>query len=237
MAITTTALAQSPERKTNRLGFASDFQTIPVAANVPGVGGTFQSYVAILNPTSSAFIVTASLYDTNGTKRTASINLAAGELKTYANFLDAVFQSTGGGAVTLQSPNPNNRFIVDSEVRTGGTHYGTSVPVVEFAGTNSRSFAPGITVDSTARTNIGCFNQSSATNAIHATVLDATGKVTAGGADLSLPPNAWGQINLSSVVSGGTVQFDPTEAALCYAVVVDNSNNDGRFIMASEYKP
>src|SRR4051795_414485 len=73
--ITTSAFAQQHVRN---LAFASDFQTIPVVANTPGIGGTFQSYVALFNPTSSAFSVTATLYDANGTKRTALIPLAAG---------------------------------------------------------------------------------------------------------------------------------------------------------------
>ena len=129
--MTTSAFAQQHVRE---LAFASDFQTVPVVANTPGVGGLFQSYVAILNPTSSAYSVTATLYDAAGTKRTALIPLAAGELKTYTNFLDAVFNGfTGGGAVTFTSPDTsggtrNNRFIVNTEVRTAGTRYSTPPP-------------------------------------------------------------------------------------------------------------
>jgi hypothetical protein len=225
------------------LAFASDFQTVPVMANAPGVGGTFQSYVAILNPTANAYSVTVSLYDGSGTKRTALIPLAAGELKTYTNFLDAVFNGfTGGGAVTFQSPDSaggtrNNRFIVSTEVRTGGARYATTVPVLEFPGTGSRSFAPGITVDSTSRTNIGCFDQSGFANSVKATIFDSTGKQTLGSVTLNLAANAWGQTAVSTIVSGGFVQFDPTDAAVCYAVVVDNGTNDGRFISAAEYKP
>jgi hypothetical protein len=225
------------------LSFASDFQTVPVMANAPGVGGTFQSYLAILNPTANAYSVTASLYDASGTKRTALIPLAAGELKTYTNFLDAVFNGfTGGGAVTFQSPDTaggtrNNRFIISTEVRTGGTRYATTVPALEFPGAGSRSFAPGITVDSTSRTNVGCFDQSGFPNSVKATILDNTGKQTLGSVTLNLAGNAWGQTGVSTVVSGGTVQFDPTDAAVCYAVVVDNATNDGRFISAAEYKP
>jgi hypothetical protein len=239
-AITTSAFAQQHVRAQ---AFASDFQTIPVAANVPGIGGSFQSYVALFNPTSSAFSVTATLYDVNGTKRTASISLAAGELKTFTNFLDAVFSGfTGGGAVTFSSPDTsggtrNNRFIVNSEVRTAGSRFATPIPVLEFAGSNSRSFAPGITVDSNTRTNIGCFDQSGAANSVKATILDSTGKLTIGTVTLNLAANGWGQTAVSSIVSNGNVQFDPTDSAVCYAVVVDNSTNDGRFIAAAEYKP
>lgn len=216
--------------------FANDLQTVPVMSNTTGLGGAqFQTYVAIFNPTSSAYSVTASLYDASGTKRDAQINLAAGELKTYNNFLADVFSYTGGGAVTFQAPSSANRFTVTTDVRSG--RYGTTIPVADFAGSSSRSFAAGITVDSSSRTNIGCFNQSAATNAVKATILDASGKQTIGTMTLSLPANGWGQAAVSSIVTGGTVQFDPADSALCYAVVVDNSTNDGRFIPAAEYRP
>lgn len=233
-------LAQS--RRAGGQNFASDFQTLPVVANVPGVGSTFQSYVSIYNPTSSAFAVTATLYDSNGTTRTATINLAAGQVKAYENFLNDVFQATGGGSVTFSSPNSaggthNNRFIVDSEVWTSGTRYGTSIPALEFAGTSSRSFAAGISVDSNHRTNAGCFNQGDSTNNVKLTVLDASGQNTVGTTQLTLLPHAWGQTPILSVVTNGTIQFDPTDNAVCYAVTVYNATNDGRFINASEYQP
>ncbi|HXH37909.1 MAG TPA: hypothetical protein VNN08_04740 [Thermoanaerobaculia bacterium] len=237
--ITTSAFSQH----VRELSFASDSQTVPVMANVPGEGGTFQSYLAIFNPTSSAYSVTATLYDVSGTKHTAQIPLAAGELKTYTNFLDAVFNGfSGGGAVTFVSPDStggtrNNRFILSTEVRTAGTRFSTSIPVLEFAGSSSRSFAPGITVDSSSRTNVGCFDQSGSANSVKATILDNTGKLTLGSVTLTLAANGWGQTAVNTVVSGGIVQFDPSGSAVCYAVVVDNSTNDGRFISAAEYQP
>jgi len=240
--ITTSAFAQ-PVQHARDLSFASDSQTVPVVANVPGQGGTFQSYLAIFNPTSSAYSVTATLFDAAGTKRTALIPLAAGELKTYTNFLDAVFNGfSGGGAVTFVSPDStggtrNNRFIVSTEVRTAGARFGTTIPVLEFAGTSSRSFAPGVTVDSNTRTNVGCFDQSGTANSVKATILDNTGKQTLGSVTLNLAANGWGQTAVTTIVSGGYVQFDPTDSAVCYAVVVDNATNDGRFISAAEYKP
>jgi hypothetical protein len=222
-------------------GFASDFQTVPVMGNVPGIGSTYQTYVAILNPTASAYIVQATLYDAVGVKHDAMISLAAGESKIFSNFLDEVFQGyTGGGAVTFKSPESaggthNNRFVIDTEVRAG--RYGTSVPALEFAGTSSRSFSPGVTVSAASRTNVGCFNQSDSVNSVKATVLDSTGKLTLGTVTLNLGANAWGQTSVTTIVTGGTVQFDPSDSAVCYAVVVDNSTNDGRFVLATEYKP
>lgn len=228
---------QTPDRAASNNAFASDFQTIPVMANNAGVGGApFISYVALLNPTAKAFAVTATLYDTTGATRTATINLGPGELRTWTNFLAENFNSfTGGGTVTFSSSDPSNRFVVSSEITSN--RYATPIPALEFAGSNSRSFAPGIWVDSTSRTNIGCYNQSSATNTIVATVRDRTGAQNLGTVTMELPARAWGQRAVTSVVSGGYVQFDPTEAAVCYAVIVDNTTNDGRFLAATEYKP
>ena len=232
----TLALPLFGQDQLRRLSFASDFQTVPVMANTTGVGGaTFRSYLAILNPTASAIIVDATLYDAAGTKRNASIALAAGEQKTYTNFLQDVFNYSGGGAVTFKTDNGAKRFVINTQVANG--NYSTQVDVAEFPGSNSRSFAPGVTVDSTSRTNIGCFNQSDVQNAVKATILDKTGKLTLGTVNLTLPANAWGQTAVSTIVSDGMVQFDPPEAAVCYAVVVNNLTNDGRFISAAEYQP
>jgi hypothetical protein len=242
--ITMPVLAQQGRRPSG-LNFASDFQTVPVMANTSGVNGaTFQTYVALSNPTANVFTVNATLYDAAGLTHNATISLAGGEVKAYPNFLDAVFHYSGGGAVTFSSPESaggthNNRFIVSAEVwtTTNGGRYGTPVSVLEFAGTASRSFSPGVTVDSTTRTNVGCFNQSGVANHVKATVLDATGTLTLGSVDLNLAANAWGQTAISTTVSGGSVQFDPSEAAVCYAVVVNNATNDGRFVSAAEYTP
>jgi hypothetical protein len=233
-------IAQSRIPRANE--FASDFQTVPVMGNVPGVNGAvFQTYVAILNPTSSSFPVDITWYDTAGTSHTATVSLAAGELKTYSNFLDSVFHAQGGGAVTFHAAESaggthNNRFILNVEVKTAGNRFGTSVPALEFAGSSSPSFAPGITVDSTSRTNVGCFNQSAAANKVKVTVYDAN-KISVGTTDLNLAANAWMQTGLSSTVSNGYVKFEPQDSAVCYAVVVDNVTADGRLMIASEYTP
>jgi len=237
------ALPALAQRRPAAQDFASDFQTVPVMGNTPGFGGTtFLTYVAILNPTASAYPVTISLFDAAGTKREAIINLAAGEQKVFANFLGEVFGFSGGGAVTFKAPESaggthNNRFIISAEVRTSGTNFSTTIPALEFAGTNSRSYVAGVTVDSTVRTNIGCFNQADVPNNIKATILDKSGATVIGTANLALPANAWGQTAVSSFVSNGYVQFDPAEAAVCYAVIVNNATGDGRYMNAAEYRP
>lgn len=238
VVVATPAFSET-EQVSRGTSFASDYQTVPVVANTTGVGGaTFQTSVSLLNPTSSSFVVEATFYDAAGTKHQATISLAAGELKSYPNFLDSVFHITGAGAVTLKSVTGTNRFVVNAEIWTGTTNrYGTSVPVLEFAGSDSRSFSAGITVDTNTRTNIGCFNQSDTANFVKATILDSTGDLTLGTVNLPLAANGWGQTSVTTIVSGGQVQFDPQGAAVCYAVVVRNSTNDGHLISAAEYTP
>lgn len=231
------ALPMLAQRRVRTTNFASDAQTVPVMANVTGVGGArFHSYVALLNPTDAAFDVEAILHDANGTTTNAIIHLAAHELKTYDNFLDAIFHYSGGGAVTFRSGSPHQRFILGTEVRTTPGGYSTMVPPLEFAATSSRSFAAGITTGSASRTNIGCFNESNAMNTIRATVYDRAG-VQAGTVTMTLAAGAWGQAPVTSVVSDGFIRFEPAEPASCYAVVVNNATNDGRYIAATEYMP
>src|SRR5215471_13725213 len=92
LALALVALPSFAQKSARPLDFASDLQTVPVMGNTPGAfGATFQTYVAILNPTANAFTVQASLWDTAGVRHDASINLAAGQLKTFQNFLAEVF--------------------------------------------------------------------------------------------------------------------------------------------------
>ena len=233
------ALPAFSAARVGTLDFASDFQTLPVVANVTGVGNArFISYVALLNPTATAFPVDVTLYEPSGNTRSATITLAAGEQKAYVNFLETVFGYSGGGAATFRSANPARRFILTSEVRTGANGaYTTPVAPLEFPGTNSRSYATGISVDATWRTNIGCFNQTNAANAIKATLYDTTGTLVLGTVNFTLPANGWGQTSVPTVVSDGFIQFDPSEIAVCYASVVNNATNDARFVSASEFEP
>jgi len=235
LALTIAAVPAFSRERTRTQNFASDFQTLPVVANVTGIGNAkFESYVALYNPTSSTFPVDVTLYDGAGGSHEATISLGAGELKTYTNFLQTVFNYAGGGAATFRSPDPSNRFILSSDVVSGT--YTTTVPPLEFPGSTSPAFSPGVIVDANWRSNVGCFNQSDAANTIAVKVRDKNG-ATVGTSTMFLAANAWGQMPVTSVVSDGVVEFTPSEAAVCYAVVVSNATNDGRFISATEYLP
>jgi hypothetical protein len=226
------------------VSFASDSLTVPVMINASGAAGaTFATYAALMNPTSKAFPVTATLFDNGGNRTQKTITLAAGELKSYQNFLNDVFAYSGLGTVRFQSGaevggSTDNLFILSAEIYTtaSGVRFGTSLPTLEFPGTDSRSFSVGVTVDASNRANVGCFNESKVANAVTATVFDGTGaQVTT--LQLQLGPNTLGQRAVNVAVSGGYVRFDPSGPASCYAVVANNTTNDARFIPAVEYTP
>ena len=248
MAVLSAAVVATPAFSQTRpeqgVSFASDRLTVPVMINAPGLAGaTFATYAALMNPTSKSFPVQVTLYDPAGTKTQRTITLGAGELKSYQNFLDTVFAFSGAGTVRFQSGvevggSSDNLFILSAEIYTtgSGVRFGTSLPTLEFPGTDSRSFSVGITVDASNRANVGCFNESSVANNVNATVFDGTGaQVTT--LQLHLGPNASGLIAVNAAVSGGYVRFDPSGPASCYAVVANNTTNDARFISAVEYTP
>ena len=54
---------------------------------------------------------------------------------------------------------------------------------------------------------------------------------------LTVGGGSWTQVALSSPVSGGYIRWRPVSAAYCYAVVVNNTSNDGTFIPAINYVP
>ena len=225
------------------VSFASDSLTVPVMINASGqAGASFATYAALMNPTSKSFPVTVTLFS-NGTKTQKTITLAAGELKQYQNFLNDVFAYSGLGTVRFQSGaavggSTDNLFLLSAEIytTTSGARYGTSLPTLEFPGTDSRSFSVGVTVDASNRTNVGCFNEAKVSNTVTATVFDGTGaQVTT--FQLQAGPNTLVQRAVTAAVSGGYVRFDPSQPASCYAVVANNTTNDARFVLAVEYTP
>jgi len=232
--------AFSASARLSPLAFASDSQTVPVMVNAGGLGGaTYSTYVAILNPTSSSFDVAVTLWDNAGIAYHATIALEAGEQKLYANFLDSVFHFSGAGTVRFRSlGSSDNLFILNAEVYTVGPsgRFGTAVPAAEFPGTDAHSFAAGVTINSGQRANVGCFNESGTVNHVIARVFDGAGHEVET-LEVDLAGHAWRQTGVDAAVTGGYIRFEPSQAATCYAVVVNNATNDGRFIPAVEYAP
>jgi hypothetical protein len=226
---------------------ASPLITIPVMTNAPGaLGGVFKTKVVVLNPTISAFPVEVSLYGGNGFVAKTTINLSAGQVRNYENFLDEVFAYTGAGTVNFDSlslpgGNANFKFLVSAEVYIDGqfgrykTVVSTGAPLDPVSPT-ANAYSIGITVDIQNRTNLGCFNTSFSTNVISADVYDSANRLVTT-VSMTVGGGSWTQVNLPNLVSGGYIRWRPVSAAYCYAVVVNNQSNDGTFIPAINYVP
>ncbi len=231
-----------PPRKS--LSFASSFVVVPVMANLPGLfGAVWRTKVSLLNPAAFPYSIQATLFDKTGKVGDVTIDMSAGQTRNYDNFLADIFSYSGAGTVKFDSQNlpggsDNNQFVVDAQVYTDSVNgrYNTSVPSNIFTASGSDAYSPGISVSSGSRTNIGCFNDSSSANQVLAELYDSSNALIVT-LVIDLVAQGWNQTSVPNLVSGGHVKFRPAQAAYCYAVVVDNTSNDGSFIQAAEYLP
>jgi hypothetical protein len=230
------AFAAGSRRPKQASSFASNFAVVPSMANVPGLfGAVWKTKVDILNPTAADYSIEATLYDKTGQLQQKTIDLAAGQLKSYQNFLSDMFAFGGAGAVKFDSGSDQNQFVLNAEVYTDTANgrYITTVPALPFDASNAVSYVVGVSVDANNRTNIGAFNDFASSNTITAELYDSSGTLV-NTVTLTLPPNAWNQMAVPNNLSGGFIEFTPTLPAFCYAVVVNNISNDGDFIQAVE---
>jgi len=231
----------------SQVASASPIITIPVMTNAPGaLGGIFKTKVVVFNPTIFSFPVEVSLYGTNGFVGKTTITLAAGQVRNYENFLAEVFSFTGAGTVNFDSlslagGNSSLKFLVSAEVYMDSangrfkTVVSTGAPLDPVSPT-ANAYSIGITVDGDSRTNLGCFNTSFSTNVISAELYDSANRlITTIG--LTVGGGSWTQVSLPNPVSGGYIRWRPASAAFCYAVVVNNTSNDGTFVPAVSYVP
>jgi hypothetical protein len=213
----------------NKIATASPIITIPVMANTPGaLGGIFKTKVVIFNPTIFSFPIEVSLYGTGGLVNKTTINMAAGQIRNYENFLEEVFTFTGAGTVNFDSlslpgGNSNLDFLVNAEVYMDSekgrfkTVVATGPPLDPISPSVS-AYSLGVTVDANTRTNVGCFNTSFSTNVINADLYDASNKLVAT-VTLTLGGGSWNQVALTTPVAGGYIRWRPLASAYCYAVV------------------
>jgi hypothetical protein len=242
--ISSASLAEQASSNRNAVQVASTAVVVPTAANVVGLtGSTFRTRISIFNPTSFTYPIQVTFYDVSGNMAKASINMAAGQLRVYDNFLGDVFSATGAGTLKFESfrivgGSPNFQFVVNAEVWTISSNgrYGTSVTTSLGDGSAAESYSPGIRVDSDFRSNAGCFNDSSVSNTVVADVFDTSNNLVTS-VTLTVPPKAWMQAAIPANVPSGYVRFRPAWPAFCWAVIVNNTTNDGHFVLASEFVP
>jgi hypothetical protein len=231
----------------NELSTASPIITVPTMANTRGaLGGIFKTKVVVFNPSIFSYPIEVSLYGANGKVARAVINMAAGQIRNYENFLEEVFNYQGAGTVNFDSLSlPGGilgfRFLVSSEVYMDSekgrfTTVVTTGPPLDPVTPGAKAYSVGITVNSTQRTNLGCFNTSFSTNLIDVELYDSANQLL-NTLHLAVPGASWIQVPLPTPVSGGYLLWSLLSPAYCYAVVVDNTSNDGTFIPAVSMAP
>lgn len=232
----------------HRLQAADPYHLVPVMANNPGqFGAVFKTRVSIFNPTSFAYPIYVNLYNQSGKVATKTIAALPHEAKNYENFLQEVFNYSGAGSVEFDSwfdppaGSPDYQFLVTAEVYTDSPNgqYKTVVTTggpVDDIGPSREAYSPGISVNASARSNIGCFNDSTSSQTVQAHLYAASGSLLHT-YSMNLAGNGWSQIGIGDAVSGGYILWRPQAPCYCYAVVVDNISNDGTFINATKYVP
>lgn len=212
---------------------------LPVAVHTPGLFDSFfKTHVAFYNATSSTFPVQATLYDSVGAPHNAVFNLGPNQSMAFADFVDEVFHMTGAGTVRFDAGAATNQIALSAEVYTNGPcgDFGTDVPAVARTFSASEAISPGLTNNGGQRANVACFNGSTSPNQVEADVYNEQ-NVKVQTITLPLAANAWGQLPVTAFVEGGYVRFHPAAPAYCYAVVVTNLSNDGRFIPGQVLSP
>src|SRR5207249_430584 len=153
-----------------------------VMANVPGLfGAVWKTKVALLNPTAFSYPIQVTLYDKTGKVKETNVNMSSGQVRNYDNFLSDLFSYGGAGTVKFDSQSipggsDSNQFVVNAEVYTDSSkgRYSTSVASYIYPAADSEAYSPGISVSSSFRTNIGCFNDSSSLNEVQADLYDSS---------------------------------------------------------------
>lgn len=210
---------------------------IPTSAFVNGAfNSLFKTRVAIKNVTNAQYSIRAGFSKQSGEVAARSITIFPLETLTYENFIDQVFQSSGGGAIDLDSGNANFRFIASVQVYVDGPNgrFTTAVQSADEAGTiisGRPGYVVGISVTQFDRTNFGCASDSAFPQVINASVSNATGN-TVGSLSFSLAPFGWNQVPVNIGVDSGTLFITTNQRAVCYGVTVDNTSNDGTFVLA-----
>jgi hypothetical protein len=221
---------------------ASTTWVIPSSANVAGANGAyFKTKVTLFNPTTLSYNVSASLYNNLGPVQTISLLILPAQSQTWDDFLGTIFNYVGAGTLILDSSAAGNSdfvFLVTAEVFTDSSsgRYKTMVAngtTIDPISSSNPAYNIGISVDTNNRTNIGCFNTQTISVSIVVDLLDSGG-TTLQTMNLILNPRSWYQMPLTTEVSNGIIRWRPNGTIYAYAVVVDNTSNDGSYSVAGE---
>ena len=233
-------LGESPQRQAI---VTSAHLLIPTAANNAGLfGAVFKTRVSIVNVTNRTYTINATLYRSGSGTIVRQITMGSRQARNYGNFLQDVFSYSGAAGVELDAvvtpPGGSdlNQFAVFAEVYNDGANgvYKTVVNIADPSdglSLTDPSITPGIFVDGSARTNVGCLNTATTQAIVNVDVYSSSGGLLTTHF-MTVPAGGWAQNGILQDVSGGyliwRLQFGVSPN--CFAVVVDNQTNDGSFI-------
>jgi len=236
---------ESPQRQAI---LTSAHLLIPTAANNPGqFGAVFKTRVSIVNVTNRTYTIYAILYRSGSGTIVRQISMTSRQARNYDNFLQDVFSYSGPAGVELDAvvapPGGSdlNQFAVFAEVYNDGANgvYKTVVNITDPSdglSSTDPSITPGIFVDASARTNVGCVNTATTQAIVNVDVYSSSGGLLTTHF-LTVPASGWAQNGILQDVSGGyliwRLQFGVSPS--CFAVVVDNQTHDGSFIQPTKF--
>jgi hypothetical protein len=158
---------------------------IPTAANNSGLfGAVFKTRVSIVNVTNRTYTINATLYRSGSGTIVRQITMGSQQARNYNNFLQDVFSYSGAAGVDLDAVVPSaggsdlNQLrcslrcttTVPMGLQDCGEHFG-SLQSLSLTDTS----VPGIFVDGSARTNVGCLNTATTQAIVNVDVYSSSG--------------------------------------------------------------
>ncbi len=233
--------ARTAEGRTPQAIGAVSHLLLPTSANVSGLfGSVYRTKVSIFNAVNASYRIRVGLSDSRGEAMNTSISIGPGQTLTFDNILGDLFGYTGGGAIDLDSGNSSFVFIVSAQVYvdTPNGRYTTAVQFADDLGaiTPSRpGFAVGLSVNSLRRTNVGCASNTSVSQSVTFQGFDENNFATGSPFTFPLAGFGWSQFAANFFLSNGGIRITTTGNAVCYAVEVDNTSNDGTYQLATPF--
>jgi hypothetical protein len=230
--------ARTPEGVTPLVVGAVSHLLLPTSANVNGqFGAVYKTKVSIFNAVNASYSIRAGLSTSGGEIAHIFIPVAPNQTVTFNNILSDLFGYSGGAAIDLDSGNSGHLFIVNSQVYvdTVSGRYTTAVQFADDLGDiipSRPGFVVGVSVNSARRTNIGCASNSGYDQTITFRAFDSSYVLVGSPYSFTLAAFGWAQYGVNLSLTNGGIYIEASQNAVCFAIEVDNTSNDGTFQLA-----
>ena len=227
-------------RRSNAVGAVSHL-LLPTSVNANGqFGSVYKTKVSIFNAMIATYNIRVGLSVGGGELTHTFITIGPGQTLTFNNILSDLFGYVGGGAIDLDSGNTIYQFIVNAQVYVD-TISGRHTTAVQFADDlgdiipSRPGFVVGVSINSARRLNIGCASNAQSNQTVTFKGFDANYNGVGTTFSFNLAGFGWVQYSLNLPLANGGVYITASDNAVCYAVEVDNTSNDGTFQLATPF--